>query len=395
MTFARDNVLASSPADDADNEYLALYRSHLRNLAELTRPAFRSSSNIDPDNSLLQQYRKNRSSRVGTELQLTSLSVLFVQTMVAPVRRLYAWGVPTSEALDCIEEAVKGYNRKAREGVVEIGAGTGYWASLLRRRGVPVSAYDLHPCHSTEPNGYHKLLDEVNSPSFAKVTEGSAESAGHPLHAAQVLLLCWPPQEDRENGLRSDISSMASTALRAYQGSTLVYVGEVFERKTNGSRRLNNITFAPHEFNDDGATGGPSFHRILRRDWILEREVMLPRWPGASDSLTIWSRKRKSVDDLSRMEANETTSCTTVAFQRSNHSNICRNEDDVSATLAAKSRKELMRHMREAWEETVVAHIVNRVSKGGARPRQGIEQSALDAIRRRSGMLRKLFLMML
>ena len=106
-----------------------------------------------------------------------------------------------SEALDCIEDAVKnggggGGGSGARDagtdgaaggvkvaavaeaaGVVEVGAGTGYWTSLLRARGIPVAAYDLNPCHSPEPNGHHKLLGRGNPPAFAAVSRGGGGSA--------------------------------------------------------------------------------------------------------------------------------------------------------------------------------------------------------------------------
>ena len=48
--------------------------------------------------------------------------------------RKYAFGVPGNDALDCL----------ARYGpLVEIGAGTGYWARCLRERGVDIFAYDV------------------------------------------------------------------------------------------------------------------------------------------------------------------------------------------------------------------------------------------------------------
>jgi hypothetical protein len=50
----------------------------------------------------------------------------------------YAFGVPTEEALAAIAAV-------SPRGVVEIGAGSGYWAALLRDRGVRVEAYDIAP----------------------------------------------------------------------------------------------------------------------------------------------------------------------------------------------------------------------------------------------------------
>ena len=217
-----------------DNEYLSLYRSRLRSLIELTRPAFQRR-----DGDAKDAMSTRKSSRTSEQLQLTPLSVLYVKTMIAPLRRLYSWGVPTSEALDCIEEAVNsgsGGEGAASAGVVEVGAGTGYWASLLRRRGIPVTAYDLHPCHDPEPNGHHKLLGRGNPPPFTEVTRGGAEAAANydddddeDEASRRVLMLCWPPREDPVDEVRSDVSGMAATALRSFRGDTIVYVGEVSE----------------------------------------------------------------------------------------------------------------------------------------------------------------------
>src|ERR1700674_2056565 len=50
--------------------------------------------------------------------------------------RRYAFAIPTEQALATIARYAP---------IVELGAGTGYWAFLLRRRGVNCVAYDLAP----------------------------------------------------------------------------------------------------------------------------------------------------------------------------------------------------------------------------------------------------------
>ena len=57
----------------------------------------------------------------------------------------------------------------ARAPLVEVGAGTGYWAAALRRRGVDVLAYDLNPpaADAAETNAYHGRL-----PPFTEVQRG-------------------------------------------------------------------------------------------------------------------------------------------------------------------------------------------------------------------------------
>lgn len=53
--------------------------------------------------------------------------------------RMYAFAVPTSEAIAVL---------KRYSPVVEVGAGTGYWASLLRKAGADVTALDCQPTDS-------------------------------------------------------------------------------------------------------------------------------------------------------------------------------------------------------------------------------------------------------
>ena len=57
----------------------------------------------------------------------------------------------------------------ARAPLVEVGAGTGYWAAALRRRGIDVLAYDLNPpaTDAAEANAYHGRL-----PPFTEVLRG-------------------------------------------------------------------------------------------------------------------------------------------------------------------------------------------------------------------------------
>lgn len=395
--MARD-APPSSPVGDVENEYLTLYRSHLRAIVELTRPAFRRRSGGRDKNDSDVTRRRTRASescRASAELQLTPLSVLYVQTMVAPLRRLYAWGVPTSEALDVIERAAR--DGAAGKGVVEIGAGTGYWTFLLRRRGVSVKAFDLHPCHSPDPNGHHKLSDDRNPPPFARVESGGAEAAREGDANRRVLLLCWPPRENREGdadgAVRLDVSGMALAAIRAYQGSTVVYVGEVFDKGKGGFSADQTIA---------GATAGPAFHRALRADWILRREVMLPRWPGAADSLTVWSRRsgageetltappRVDVDDATSVDAPSASWSGGGARGGAGGSGDGRGE---VADQPVEVREGFMRGMRRAWEETAVAHMLNRARHGGTSiPGRGIERRTLDAVRSRSGVIRKLLL---
>ena len=77
-----------------------------------------------------------------------------------------------------------------RAPLIEIGAGLGYWAELLRRRGVEVAAYDSHPPSpsSHAPNEYHGWVPAVFK---GGVLAGGAKILGG--HSNRSLFLCYPP----------------------------------------------------------------------------------------------------------------------------------------------------------------------------------------------------------
>ena len=164
----------------------------------------------------------------------------FHQGVVGPVSAVFAFALPSEAALAAVARWSPG-------GVVELGAGEGLWAWLLRRRGVAVHAYDA----------------VTRCPYDVVMTGGPMEAACHP---GCSLLLCWPPLElecavggggDPNHGARLGSSTgsdsggtgsdsggsrhaggggerslredpcnlMGLTALRAYAGDVLLYVG--------------------------------------------------------------------------------------------------------------------------------------------------------------------------
>lgn len=155
-----------------------------------------------------------------------------------PLVTRYSWAIPNEAALS----ALAGLGS-----IVEIGAGLGYWTSLLQQRGVDVVAYDAEP----EGNKWCK------GTAWCDVLVGGPEKAAE--HSDRALFLCWPPFED----------PMASQALQYYQGQTVAYIGE-------GS---------------GGCTADDAFHAALRQDWTLTAEVEIPQWVGMHDSLMIYTRK--------------------------------------------------------------------------------------------------------
>ena len=149
----------------------------------------------------------------------------------------HSWAVPTDEALEAIA-------KHSPRGVVEIGAGTGYWAGLLRERGVDVVAYDTEPHENVQAKAEWSEVKVGNHLYVMK-------------HPDRTLLLCWPPYA----------TPMAAMALRRFKGDTVVYIGE----------------------SAGGCNGDEDFHEMLE-SWEEVELVALPQWPGIRDDLYVYKR---------------------------------------------------------------------------------------------------------
>ncbi|HEY9555824.1 MAG TPA: hypothetical protein VIR58_03755 [Acidimicrobiales bacterium] len=182
--------------------------------------------------------------------------------------RRYAYGVPTEEALDAIAAV-------SPAGVVELGAGSGYWARLLHERGVDVVAYDRWP----PPSSDNRFVDDV-TPWFPVRSGDETVVAGH---ADRTLLLVWPTKNEVW-------PADALTRFHAAGGTTVVFVGE-----GPGGRTGDNVLHALL-----GAYGAclactlgvldePCVCQIQPL-WRLVRLVTIPQWGDADDSCLIYER---------------------------------------------------------------------------------------------------------
>lgn len=134
--------------------------------------------------------------------------------------------------------------------IVEIGAGTGYWARLAAEAGADVVAYDLHrPCWAG--NGAKGVG------AYFDVRRGGQNAVRQ--HQERTLFLCWPPYR----------SGMAMACLKDYEGGTVIYVGE----------------------GDGGCTGDDRFHEALERNWECIRMVDIPQWFGMHDQMYVYKRR--------------------------------------------------------------------------------------------------------
>ncbi len=172
----------------------------------------------------------------------------------------YSWSVPTQQAIDLLVRLSP---------LVEIGAGTGYWAWMIRAAGGNIIAYDANPPGQSGENTWH-----TEAPTcYTHVERGSIEVL--PRHNHRTLLLCWPPYSnqsrpdtlaDKKAHLRK---CMGYQALRQWRGERVVYVGEW-----------------------RCCTAGWAFHDLLEHRYREIACVPLPAWPGIVDKLSVHERVR-------------------------------------------------------------------------------------------------------
>lgn len=144
----------------------------------------------------------------------------------------YAWGIPNSAAIQALRDLGP---------LLEVGAGSGYWAWMVRQAGGDVVAID-HNSYAP-PHWCEVLFGDVS-----RIKE----------FPDRTLFLCWPPNH----------SSMASECLEVYRGQYLAWVGE----------------------QRGGVTGNDVFYGRLESDFQLCKRIRIPQWPGCQDALFIFKR---------------------------------------------------------------------------------------------------------
>lgn len=170
----------------------------------------------------------------------------------------YTWAIPDPETVAFVA-------RYLAPQAVEVGAGTGYWAWLLRQLGIDIEAYDIAPPDHCTNNRHHSPYDAASGTflgllreTYAPVQTGGPEVL--PQHAERALFLCWPPYR----------KPMARRCLENYDGQRLVYLGE----------------------DRGGNCATNAFFDRLHRDW---REIDA-RWPAhwyrMCDRVSVYERKR-------------------------------------------------------------------------------------------------------
>lgn len=169
---------------------------------------------------------------------------------------IYSWPILTADAVSAVADFVRG------GGVVDFGAGTGYFSYLLNQRGVDAIAVDNWSGGTPESTWHPVQWGDV---------EALAGTSG------RALLLSWPPKH----------SPMALDALRAWNGTRLVYAGEILRR-----------------------TADLKFHQELAANWHLVQRVSIPQWRNYSDAIYLFERRDEDGVGWEWMESEMTRGCT-------------------------------------------------------------------------------------
>ena len=217
------------------------------------------------------------------------------------IEHTVGFAIPTREALDVIVK------HASPRGIVEMGAGTGYWAAMLKDHGADVLAFDRDPPQDDQSNPF------FGAGLYTHVRRGDAtslfrESAAWPAEApealyARTLLLIWPNNPDLfdnahlvaapERAARQNSSAATrpwdadclSTFIAA-GGESVVYVGEREET-------VRQLLSMPGAQPDCGLSASRKFQSMLHEHFVLVERVCLPSWWRYADDLTVWQRRRR------------------------------------------------------------------------------------------------------
>lgn len=211
---------------------------------------------------------------VGGGRRTTLASIATVERYRARDRACnrWSWAVPSNKVICQLA---------ALGPLVEVGAGTGYWARLITDAGGDIVAFDERPPTAPEmtadleqflkdrdrwPDGVNRFHPYASTWFDVEAADGVEAAAAHP---NRTLVLCWPPYGD-------DFATRALTAYRNAGGRRVVYIGEGAYGCTADDEFHDLIGLGWHD--DDDPCDVEPVGRITDR-------LTIPNWDGIRDDV--------------------------------------------------------------------------------------------------------------
>lgn len=154
--------------------------------------------------------------------------------------KTHGFSIPTEKAMDLL---------KLHNPLLEVGAGTGYWAYEMRKRTIDVIATDISPEPMSNIYGFSKTWTPVEALSAIDAVRK---------YPGRTLFVSWPTFGE----------SWITEALKEYKGKYFFFVGE-------GS---------------GGCTADDAFFELLEKEWTVKEYISILCWPGIRDSMCIFQR---------------------------------------------------------------------------------------------------------
>jgi len=167
-----------------------------------------------------------------------------------PLCEKYSWAIPDQRALNIIAQF---------QPIIEVGAGNGYWAHLLRKQNVHIRCCDNYVNYSTL-----WTLVEKSGPMILQQNDI--------IEKHYTLMLCYP----------DEASDLSYQCLQYYEGEYIIHIGELAMTGT-----CSGFPQAPF-----GRTTNSQFQIELMEHFHCILLAELPRFPFSKDYISVWKRSR-------------------------------------------------------------------------------------------------------
>ena len=161
----------------------------------------------------------------------------------------YAWAVPDARALRIVSFFSP---------LIEVGAGKGYWASLLEKRGADIVCFD-------------KVVPK-KSERWTNVRSGGPEVLSTSVASGRNLFLCYPDED----------AQLGSACIEAFDGDFVIHVGELVCTPSAPTLSEPQMPYGRTTTAQTQEALMASFHCVL--------SLQLQGYPHARDHLTVWKR---------------------------------------------------------------------------------------------------------